>query len=121
LIPDVMVGLWLALSYYFFCARLDEETPSRPTCWGFAAACALNVLTKGLIGLAFPIGTIGLYLLLSAEFAASGEAADCFQHRGCSLCWPRRGHLLAAIRNPAQGQARDFCGFISSTNTSCAS
>src|SRR5436309_11505888 len=37
LIPDVMVGLWLALSYYFFLRSLDEETPSRLTCWGFAA------------------------------------------------------------------------------------
>src|SRR5258707_587692 len=42
LIPDVMVGLWLALSYYFFLRSLDEETPSRLTCWGFAASCALN-------------------------------------------------------------------------------
>jgi len=27
------------------------------------------------------------------------------------LCWPRSGSLLAAIRNPAQGQARGFLWF----------
>src|SRR5208337_405121 len=49
LIPDVLVGLWLTVSYFFFLRSLEEETPSRLVCWGFAAACALNVLTKGLI------------------------------------------------------------------------
>ena len=67
LIPDVLVGVWLTLSYFFFLLSLEEETPSRLACWGFAAVCALNVLTKGLIGLIFPIGTIGLYLLLTGS------------------------------------------------------
>src|SRR4029434_2767791 len=51
LIPDVLVGLWLTIGYCFFLRSLEEERPSRLTCWGFAATCALNVLTKGLIGL----------------------------------------------------------------------
>src|SRR5205807_6537551 len=46
LIPDVLVGLWLAISYYFFLRSLEEDPPTRLTCWGFAATCALNVLTK---------------------------------------------------------------------------
>jgi 4-amino-4-deoxy-L-arabinose transferase-like glycosyltransferase len=110
LIPDVMVGLWLALSYYFFLRSLDQETPSRLTCWGFAAACALNVLTKGLIGLAFPIGTIGLYLLLTrnwrhlAKLRVVSSTAVFFV---LAAPW----HILAAIQNPAQGQARGFLWF----------
>ncbi|HMK24330.1 MAG TPA: glycosyltransferase family 39 protein, partial [Terriglobales bacterium] len=67
LIPDVLVGLWLTIGYYFFLRSLDEEPPSRTSCWGFAATCALNVLTKGLIGLVFPAGAIGLYLLLTGN------------------------------------------------------
>src|SRR5690348_4606460 len=50
-IPDVIVGLWLALSALFFLTSLEQERPSRWACWGFATACALNVLTKSLIGL----------------------------------------------------------------------
>lgn len=67
LIPDVLVALWLTVGYYFFLRALEESPPSRGTCWGFAATCALNVLTKGLIGLVFPAGAIGLYLLLTGN------------------------------------------------------
>src|ERR1700722_1252186 len=110
LIPDVMVGLWLAISYYFFLRSLEEDPPRRLTCWGFAAACALNVLTKGLIGLIFPIATIGLYLLLT------GNLRHLTKLRAVSstvvffvLAAP--WHILAALRNPAQGQARGFLWF----------
>ena len=109
-IPDVMVGLWLTLSYYFFLRSLDEDTPSRWTCWGFAAACALNVLTKGLIGLAFPIGTIGLYLLLTRNLRHLAKlriVSSTLVFFVLAAPW----HILAAIRNPAQGQARGFLWF----------
>ncbi len=62
LIPDVMVCLWLSVAMLLFWISLDH--PSRWTAWGFAAACALNVLTKGLIGVVFPIGIVVLFLLL---------------------------------------------------------
>src|SRR3954467_5031074 len=59
LIPDVSVGLWLTATYWLFLKTLEDEKPSRWVCWGLAAVCALNVLTKGLIGLVFPAGAIG--------------------------------------------------------------
>lgn len=110
LIPDVLVGLWLVVSYYFFLRSLEEETPSRLTCWGFAVACALNVLTKGLIGLVFPIGTIGLYLLLTGNLrhlARLRVVSSTLVFFVLAAPW----HVLAAIRNPAQGQARGFLWF----------
>jgi 4-amino-4-deoxy-L-arabinose transferase-like glycosyltransferase len=110
LIPDVMVGLWLALSYYFFLRSLEEDPPTRLTCWGFAAACALNVLTKGLIGLVFPIGTIGLYLLLTRNLRHLAKLrilSSTVVFFVLAAPW----HILAAIRNPAQGQARGFLWF----------
>src|SRR5205823_3106665 len=64
-IPDIIVGLWLALSAFFFLLSLEQERPSRWVCWGFAATCGLNVLTKSLIGLVFPLGAIFLYLLIT--------------------------------------------------------
>ena len=39
----------------------------RLSCWGLAATAALNVLTKGLIGMVFPAAIIGLYLLLTGN------------------------------------------------------
>ena len=110
LIPDVLVGLWLVVSYYFFLRSLEEETPSRLTCWGFAAACALNVLTKGLIGLVFPIGTIGLYLLLTRNLRHLAKLRV-FSSTVVFLVLAAPWHVLAAIRNPPQGQARGFLWF----------
>ncbi len=110
LIPDVMVGLWLALSYYFFLRSLEEDPPRRLTCWGFAAVCALNVLTKGLIGLVFPIGTIGLYLLLTRNLRHLAKLRI-LSSTVVFFLLAAPWHILAAIRNPAQGQARGFLWF----------
>jgi 4-amino-4-deoxy-L-arabinose transferase-like glycosyltransferase len=62
LIPDVMVCLWLSVAMLLF--RISLDHPSRWTAWGFAAACAVNVLTKGLIGIVFPLGIVLIFLLL---------------------------------------------------------
>jgi 4-amino-4-deoxy-L-arabinose transferase-like glycosyltransferase len=110
LIPDVMVGLWLAISYLFFLRSLEEDPPSRLTCWGFAVACAFNVLTKGLIGLAFPIGTIGLYLLLTRNLRHLVKLRI-FSSTVVFFVLAAPWHILAAVRNPAQGQARGFLWF----------
>lgn len=110
LIPDVLVGFWLVISYLFFLRSLEEDPPSRLTCWGFAVACALNVLTKGLIGLVFPIGTIGLYLLLTGNLRHLAKLRM-FSSTLVFLVVAAPWHVLAAIRNPAQGQARGFLWF----------
>jgi 4-amino-4-deoxy-L-arabinose transferase-like glycosyltransferase len=110
LIPDVMVSLWLVLGYYFFLRSLRESVPSRLTCWGFAAVCALNVLTKGLIGLVFPAGTILLYLVLT------GNSRHLLKLRLLSssvvfLLLAAPWHILAALHNPPAGEARGFLWF----------
>src|SRR5579864_5695641 len=110
LIPDVLVGLWLAIGYLFFLRSLEEDPPSRLTCWGFAVTCALNVLTKGLIGLVFPAGAIGLYLLLTRNLRHIWKlrlASSTLVFLVLAAPW----HILAAIRNPAQGQAQGFLWF----------
>jgi 4-amino-4-deoxy-L-arabinose transferase-like glycosyltransferase len=110
LIPDLLVGLWLAIGYLFFLWSLEEDPPSRLTCWGFAITCALNVLTKGLIGLVFPAGAIGIYLLLT------GNLKHLLRLRLISstivfFVVAAPWHVLAAIRNPSQGAAKGFLWF----------
>ncbi len=110
LIPDVLVGLWLTLGYYFFLRALEQETPSRAACWGFAATCALNVLTKGLIGLVFPAGAIFLYLLATGnlrflpKLRLASSASIFFL---IAAPW----HILAAVKNPDQGTVQGFWWF----------
>jgi 4-amino-4-deoxy-L-arabinose transferase-like glycosyltransferase len=110
LIPDVLVGLWLTIGYYFFLRSLEEDPPSRVTCWGFAAICALNVLTKGLIGLVFPAVAIGLYLLLTRNLRHLLRLrllSSTLVFVAIAAPW----HILAAVRNPGQGAVRGFLWF----------
>jgi 4-amino-4-deoxy-L-arabinose transferase-like glycosyltransferase len=103
LIPDMMVGLWLALGFDFFLTSLEQEKPSRWVCWGLAATMALNILTKGLIGLVFPIGTIVGFLLLTGNLRHLLKLR-LFSSFIVFLVIAAPWHLLAGIRNPHQGQ-----------------
>lgn len=110
LIPEVLVSLWLALGFLFFLKSLEQEHPSRWVCWGFAATCALNVLTKGLIGLVFPLGVIAIYLLLT------GKLRHILRLRLLSstvvfFVIAAPWHILAALRTPTQGDVRGFLWF----------
>src|SRR3989440_1964941 len=110
LIPDTLVGLWLALCFYFFLQSLEEQKPSRFVCWGMAASCALNVLTKGLIGLVFPAAVIGFYLLLTRNLRHPLRLrlfSSTLVFLIISVPW----HVLAAVRNPDQGPIRGFLWF----------
>jgi len=110
LIPDILVGLWLALSFYFFLRTLKEEPPSRLSCWGLAAACGLNVLTKGLIGLVFPIAVIGLYLILTGNLRHLLRMrlfSSTLIFFAVSAPW----HILAGLRSPDQGVVHGFLWF----------
>ena len=110
LIPDLLVGLWLALGFYFFLETLEQEKPSRPACWRLAATAALNVLTKGLIGLVFPVGIIFLFLLLTKNLRHLLKLrliSSTLVLLAIAAPW----HILAGLRNPAAGQARGFFWF----------
>jgi 4-amino-4-deoxy-L-arabinose transferase-like glycosyltransferase len=110
LIPEVLVTLWLTLGYYLFLRALEEERPGRLLCWGFAALCALNVLTKGLIGLVFPVGAILIFLLLTGNLRKLTKlhlVSSFLVFFAIAAPW----HILAALRNPPQGEARGFLWF----------
>ena len=132
-IPDAMVCLWLTLA--LFCYWLTEQNtsssshetsgapsfaassrrvgstkstihPSRLLCWGFAAFCALNVLTKGLIGIVFPVLIVIAHLLLTRGIR--GTATRLRQLFPISsivvfLAIAAPWHILIAIANPTQG------------------
>jgi 4-amino-4-deoxy-L-arabinose transferase-like glycosyltransferase len=110
LIPDVAVGLWLTLTFWLFLISVEQEKPARWTCWGLAAVCALNVLTKGLIGLVFPAGAIGLYLLLTENLRHLLKlrlVSSTLVFLAIAAPW----HVLAELRNPAQGNVHGFLWF----------
>jgi 4-amino-4-deoxy-L-arabinose transferase-like glycosyltransferase len=133
LIPDAIVCLWLTLA--LFCYWLTEQQPSPPgqessgapsfaslrrvgsipstrepsplLCWAFAACCALNVLTKGLIGIVFPILIVLTHLALTRRNPQAILTRIKQLHPISSIIvffaiaapW----HILIALANPTQG------------------
>jgi len=110
LIPDMLIPLWMTLGFYFFLQTLEQERPSIAACWGLAATVALDVLTKGLIGIVFPAAIIGIYLILT------GNLKHLLRMRLISstivlLVIAAPWHIAAAIANPAAGESRGFLWF----------
>jgi 4-amino-4-deoxy-L-arabinose transferase-like glycosyltransferase len=102
LLPDVMVCLWLSLALLLFSISLTEPRPSRATAWGFAAACALNVLTKGFIGIVFPLAIVFIFLLLNRNLQHLRRwhpLSSLLIFLVISVPW----HIAAGLANPAQG------------------
>ena len=74
-IPDIVVALWMTLAVHTFLIALErlKSTDNRQLttgnslfpCLAFAAVTALNLLTKGFIGLVFPLGFVFFYLLIT--------------------------------------------------------
>jgi 4-amino-4-deoxy-L-arabinose transferase-like glycosyltransferase len=110
IIPDVIVCLWLTVSMMLFWISLQQPQPSRGTAWGFAAACALNVLTKGLIGIVFPLGIVFIFLLLNRNLGHLRRwhpISSILVFLLITLPW----HIAAGFANPPQGQVRGFFWF----------
>ena len=76
-----------------------HKSPLLP-CLAFAAVMALNVLTKGLIGLVFPIAFVLLYLAITRRLPLLLKlhpVASAAVFLAIAAPW----HVLAALRNPA--------------------
>jgi 4-amino-4-deoxy-L-arabinose transferase-like glycosyltransferase len=99
-IPDIPLALWTTLALLLFHQSLRERSPSRPTMYLFAAVMALDVLTKGLIGLVFPVAIILLYLSISGRLAHL-RRMHLFSSLLVFLFVAAPWHILVALRNPA--------------------
>jgi 4-amino-4-deoxy-L-arabinose transferase-like glycosyltransferase len=109
-IPEILVALWLTLGFHFFLRTLETEQPTRFDCWALAATAALNVLTKGLIGVVFPLAIVVVYLLVTRSLRhllRMRLLSSALVFLVIAAPW----HILAGIRNPAAGQARGFFWF----------
>jgi len=107
-LPDVMVCLWLTLALFAFWLTEQEAPPlrTRLLCYAFAGCCALNVLTKGLIGVVFPLGIAGLYLALTRGFRGTfTRLRQLYPLTGTLVFFALAApwHLLIGLANPTQG------------------
>ena len=110
LIPEILVGLWLVLGFYFFLQAVHEPEPSRWACWGLAATAGLNVLTKGLIGIVFPIAIIFTYLWMTGHLRRLRKMrllSSSLVFLAVAAPW----HILAGLHNPSAGESKGFFWF----------
>lgn len=102
-IPDILLALWMTLGVHLFLIALDRIHANRSallTCTSFAAVMALNVLTKGLIGLVFPIAFVLLYLAITRQLRLLTRlhlVASTTVFLAIAAPW----HIMAALRTPA--------------------
>lgn len=102
-IADVLLTLLIAVALYGFIRAIDPGEPyGRRWAYVLAAACALAVLTKGLIGVVIPGGAIFCYLLLTRQLFRRELWKKLYPLTGAilflaiALPW----HVLATLRNP---------------------
>jgi 4-amino-4-deoxy-L-arabinose transferase-like glycosyltransferase len=106
LIPDAIVCLWLTVSLAFFWRTEQQSKPTLLPCLGFGAACAMNILTKGLIGLVFPVGIVLLYLLITRGMRGAWRRIMQLHVLPALILFfaiAAPWHILAGLANPAQG------------------
>ena len=102
-IPDIVVTLWLTLAIHLFLLALERARQQSST-WapmlGYAATLAASVLTKGFIGLLFPVAFAVLYLLVTRRLRLLSRLhlPAC---SGAFLVLALPWHVLVALRNPA--------------------
>jgi len=120
LLPDGMLCLWLTLAMLCFWLT-DEPTTGVPhssqphrdgwgknhrlLCYTFAACCALGILTKGLIGVVFPVAIVLLYLMLTRGVRGCVTRIGQLHPLSSSAIFLTIAvpwHILAAVANPAQ-------------------
>ncbi len=110
-IPDILIALWMTLGVHLFLIALDRADTSTTTSssagsagpllpmLGFGAVMALDVLSKGLIGLVFPLAFVLLYLALTGRLRSLlrlHPIATAAAFLTIAAPW----HILAALRNP---------------------
>ena len=101
-IPDILICLWMTLAVHAVLVALERIREGRSAlvpCLAFAAVTALNLLTKGFIGLVFPLGFVVLYLAITRQLRLLLKlhlVASTFAFLAIAAPW----HLLAALRNP---------------------
>ena len=101
-IPDILNGLWMTLGVHLFLIAMQhvrDDRSARWPAWSFAFVMGLNLLTKGFIGIVFPIGFVLLYAFLTRQMRRL-MGMHLYSSTLIFLAVASPWHVLAALRNP---------------------
>ena len=99
MIPEAILTLWFTLAHFCFLRGFFGEGDQKRWYYGLYAAIALAVLTKGLIGIVFIAGPIGLFLLLTRSLFSELRHLRLLTGSLLFLAIAAPWHLLAGFRN----------------------
>jgi 4-amino-4-deoxy-L-arabinose transferase-like glycosyltransferase len=103
LLPDALLTCTVALSLWALLRALDEQE-THPRVWAavLGASLGTGLLVKSVIGLAFPVATGVIYLLVTRQFfsARTWKRLHPFSGALIALLIAAPWHILATLRNP---------------------
>ena len=113
-IPDVILSLWMTVAFDLTLRMLNEvERSGRAkgvSASLFALACTAAVLTKGLIGIVFPVALLLGFLLITERvrlLPRMRPVLGSLVFLVTAVPW----HWLAIVQNRASGESRGFFWF----------
>ncbi len=99
MIADAMCALEFTAIFYLFLRGWEGSLPIKRAWWAAAAITALAVLTRGLIGVIFPVAIISLFLLVTGGWRRWREL-PLFSSAVIFIAIAAPWHLIAAHRVP---------------------
>src|SRR5438477_1879981 len=97
MIPEGIYALEFTAVFYFFIRGWTGSLPPRTAYWGAAAMSALAMLTRGLVGVIFPIAIIGLFVIATRGWKRLREL-HLVSSTMIFLVVATPWHLLASLR-----------------------
>lgn len=97
MIPEGLYALEFTAVFYFFIRGWTGSLPPRTAYWSVAVMAALAMLTRGLVGLIFPVAIIGLFVLATRGWRRLREmhlVSSTLIFLVVAVPW----HLLASLR-----------------------
>ncbi len=99
MIPEAIYALQFTATFYLFLRAWTGSMNKRLGCWGVAVLIALAVLTRGLIGVVFPIFTIAGFIVATKSWNRWRELhffSSALIFAVVAVPW----HVLAELRSP---------------------
>lgn len=97
MIPEAIYALEFAATFYLFFRGWTHSLDPRRAYWGAAAVSALAVLTRGLVGIIFPVAVIFLFIAATRGWHRWRELR-LFSSTLIFLVIAAPWHILAALR-----------------------
>jgi 4-amino-4-deoxy-L-arabinose transferase-like glycosyltransferase len=97
MIPEGIYALEFTAVFYFFIRGWTGSLTPKTAYWGAAVVTALAMLTRGLVGVIFPIGIIGLFVIATRSWKKLREMhliSSTLIFLAVATPW----HLLASLR-----------------------